>query len=104
MINKAFWETVKEEYKPTKEDYFLCESSPTFKVTWLLSQLRINEIKILARQFLSIEKYAKYNEDFKVGSSVLFMFTGPYMWPVEQRIQIRKDFLNWVINETSDTV
>ena len=56
------------------------------------------------KQFLSVEEYAKYNEDFKVGSGVLFMFTGPYMSPVEQKIQIRKDFLNWVINETSDTI
>lgn len=103
-MDKKFWETVQQEYKPTKEDYFLCESSPTFKDVWLLSQVRINEIKILARQFLSNEEYAKYNEDFKVGSGVLFMFTGPYMWPIEQRIQIRKDFLNWIINETSNTV
>lgn len=106
-INKKLLLVIQEEYQPTTEDYFFCDSSSTFKNQWDKDR---GEIRDLAKSFIAIEEYKeKYDTDFFVGWGVLFVHNNAEDFEsVDQKIQIRRDFLEWLIktidNETSETI
>jgi len=106
-INKKLLLAIQAEYQPTNEDYFLCDSSSTFKRLWSKDR---NEIRDLAKSFMGIKEYEEeYDDFFFVGSGVLFVHhKGLSFENTDEKVKIRRDFLDWLIktidNETSETI
>ena len=93
---KEFWEQVKKEYQPDGYKYGLCCSSDTFSTMWnILTPHSPDETVIeQARVFVSEKSITvKY-------ISVGYLFDDSSI-TTEQHVQIRRDFLDYMINKFS---
>jgi hypothetical protein len=86
---KEFWLTVKIEYRP-EENRFICQTSETFKSAWNYKRF---EIKQQAQTFLN-EKYK-----FEIGNLIIFMPIDDDNCTNSQKIDVRNDFINYMINK-----
>lgn len=91
--SKAFWEKVKEEYRPNKTGYtFICSQSSTFEEVWSNLKKR-KAIKNLGKKYLS-----NIDSDFYIGFETLFNSEKEMD---STFIEIRKDFIDWCIAKFS---
>jgi hypothetical protein len=105
MHNKEFWLKVQKEYlewlelESTIKDQYaihICSGSKTFDEYYSQSSITEQEpLREAARKFLNQSKYKKT----KIGYVSLFSIVGKTK---ENNIEIRKDFLNFMINYAND--
>jgi len=87
--SKEFWLKVKEEYKPDLS-HLICYTSNEFRIKWE-REVSYNFIAQEALKFLKDDR-------FEVALHVLFFC--PHA-PKEEKIQVRKDFIDHMINKFS---
>ncbi len=97
-INKDFWLKLKEDYKPDllgKSPFGFCYFSNEFESLWLSTQDQ--NVIDLANQFLKSEKGQPFSNLFHTDSGFLFVnFIKDET--IQNRIEVRKQFLDWVIS------
>ena len=94
---KEFWEQVKKEYRPTQQEYAFCGTSKTFSAMWNdCDNTREQEVMKFAHRFIV---KSKLNKLFNI--SRIFLFESIGYAEIEVRIQIRRDFLDYMINKFS---
>jgi hypothetical protein len=92
-LNKIFWETVRDQYQASasKESYYICEHSPTFKEAW---NKHHEAIRKLALNFLFENKLRSVAY---VGE--IFLFLGTPDADYLDRFELRKKFLDYACNQ-----
>ena len=101
-MNKQFWLEVRDNYKAaTTDNPYICGNSDVFAAEWRKKEFCL-ECWRLAEIFLSLKKAGPYKNPFK-HCEVLFsgddidFYPGDDVFSVK-RLNIRRDFLDWVIN------
>ena len=89
--SKEFWMKVKEEYKPDYS-WFICDTSEVFRIQWNNVTTSREIIKEEAKLFIK-------DDSFEIGIGVLF--TRAMDIRKVKLIQIRKDFIDHMINKYS---
>jgi len=98
MINtKAFWEIVKDEYERLCGMVYLCIASGAFRDAWSHPESETRAALLqCGREFLAATpgyNFMHVNDAF--GPSVLFKPEAGFRVTDEQRIIVRKAFINW---------
>lgn len=81
--SKEFWLKVKEEYRPEYSPY-ICSTSPTFKSAWH------------SKDRCTIESNAELFSSHELGFILLYLIEDKVT-----KIQVRKDFIDHMINKYS---
>jgi hypothetical protein len=97
MINtKAFWEIVRDEYEHHSSwGIYMCLASEAFKSAWNNSRTTLQQ---LGAEFLAAvpEFNFMHTTNDEDGASVLFKPSKDTLYITdEQRIEVRKAFINW---------
>ncbi len=101
MINtRAFWEIVKDEYEcHSSWGTYLCLASEAFKSAWSHPESNTRDaLQQLGAEFLAAMPHFNFMRatNDEVGASVLFKPSkDTFSINDEQRISVRKAFINW---------
>lgn len=98
ILNKEFWEQVLLDYEDYTRDnaslISICGGSSLFREVWGSQK---DEIRLLAKEFL--DYYCITDVELGVGLNLLFV--NP-LYSAESNIEIRKNFLNYMVNERQE--
>lgn len=100
-LNKEFWLRLKEIYEPSTNAVRtpgFCYFSKEFESLWMTPQDQ--DVIDLANQFLESKEGKPFSDLFQ--TDVVFLFVSAKTVTVSEQIEVRKQFLEWVIKHSNE--
>jgi len=100
-LNKEFWLRLKEIYEPSTNTIYtpgFCYFSKEFESLWMTSQDQ--DVIDLTNQFLESKEGKPFSDLFRTDSK--FLFVSAKTVTVSEQIEVRKQFLEWVIKHSNE--